>query len=246
MHNLLCQDLKRQWCNREEAVTELRLFSNKSATRKWPRPPSFVPTWNRAFHVSLHLWKLLFLQAEKLYVIVPTNDIGPSFSTLKKPGDPWLWSTGGQEKDKQDERQFPLTKPISWKWGSPHWSDSWCLVLENQTVETFPCHILYCLLHLGQGFSFRGCGTAHVGQMLAVRAVGHLPFKWRSRFKTWFWKNIHPAAESLRITLSCWLCTWWKGARSGKTETSELLICLFVVTSTWLQCDLITAVESEQ
>lgn len=44
---------------------------------------------------------------ERLSVIVQTNDTRPSFSTFKKRGDPWLWSSGGQEKGKQDDRQFP-------------------------------------------------------------------------------------------------------------------------------------------
>lgn len=91
--------------------------------------------------------------SDTLSVIVQTNDKGPSFSTFKKCGEVVVVQ---REEGKTGREAAPSTKRRlpGWTWGSPRCSPSWCSALENQTVETFPCHVSYCLLHLGQGFSF--------------------------------------------------------------------------------------------
>lgn len=78
---------------------------------------------------------------------------------------------GEDRKIEQDEERSPSTKKRlpCWNRGSPHWSEPRCSVLGNQPVETFPCRILYCLLHLGQGVSFHPMLAA---ALLQTRLVG--------------------------------------------------------------------------
>lgn len=113
-------------------------------------------------------------------------------------------------KKKQDEGQFPQQgeRLAGWNRGSPRPSDWWCSVLENQRVETFPCHIFYCLLHLGQGFSFRPVSAVLPLLPELLRLGGRqLSFNWRSQVQALVLANIHPAAKSLRMTLNPLLLT---------------------------------------
>lgn len=107
-----------------------------------------------------------------------------------------------------------------WSWGSPRWCDSWCSVLENQRVETFPCHILYCLLHLGQGFSF--CPMLVEIPLLRL-GERQLSFNWRIQVQARCWQTstLLQSPWGWHLILCCWLCTLtslWRGARKKRKK----------------------------
>lgn len=133
--------------------------------------------------------------SDKRSVIVQTNDKRPSFSTSKRCERLWL-SRGAEGKTGREAVPSTKRRLPGLNWGSPYWSDLWCSVLENQTVETFPCHIFYCLLHLGQGFSFHPMLSVILLLPELLRLGGlqselgdSCPLTGEARFKSWFWQT---------------------------------------------------------
>lgn len=82
-----------------------------------------------------------------------------------------------EEKSLQQSKRLPCCNG-----GSPFCSEPRCSVLGNKRAETFPCRIIYCLSHLGQGVSFHPTLAA---PLLLPESLGlgrrQLSFSWRSQ-----------------------------------------------------------------
>lgn len=106
-------------------------------------------------------------------------------------------------------------------------------MLGNKRAETFPCRIIYCLSHLGQGVSFHPTLAA---PLLLPESLGlerrQLSFSWRSQVQApgfgkrppwspWGWHSI----------LCCWLGTLTPVQRGAPTKNtgggSDFRMCLF-------------------
>lgn len=145
-----------------------------------------------------------------------------------------------QRAEGKTDKRLSSTKMMlpGWNWGSPLLSDLWCSVLENQTVETFPCYIFYCLLHLGQRLSFRPELSVILLLPELLRLGGlqselgdSCPLTGEARFKSWFWQTstMLQSPWGWHLIHCCWLCTLtlpWIGARTKIIMESKFWISL--------------------
>lgn len=111
-------------------------------------------------------------------------------------------------------------------------SEPRCSVLGNKRAETFPCCIIYCLSHLGQGVSFHptlaappllpeSLGLERRQLSFSRRSQVQAPgFGKRPPWSPWGWHSI----------LCCWLGTLTPVQRGAPKRTlggSDFRICLF-------------------
>ncbi len=182
---------------------------------QWLCLPSLVPTCNRASHVCLPSWKFLF-----------PHSFGVCGETVSHCPDQWhrtiifhfkeAWGslavvtrrTG--RKDRMRGSSLNEAKAPRLELGIP--SLVWLVVFSVGEPESWDVPMSYFLLSFALGSALR----LSFHPMLAVipllpellRLGGRqLSFNWRSQVQALVLANIHPAAESLRMTLNPLLLT---------------------------------------